>query len=228
MNRSPHAFERGTQVQAAVAPARGPDRVADVRTDDGRPAVLLREPGRDQPDDADGPRAADQRRRRGCGLVDQARASVSTTLTRSRRSRFAASRASACDRGLLGRSGEQQSRGHDRLPHPAGRVESRREGERDRLEIGRRRVDARPRQECGDAGPRGVAQALEAQPGDGPVLADDRRHVGDGPDGREIGQGEGRGGTAGQVREQRLRDLEGDTAAGEALVRVAANRGGAD
>ena len=70
------------------------------------------------------------------------------------------------------------------------------------------------------AGPGRRSQAVEAEPGDRPVLADDGRHVGDGSDGREVGEVEGRGRSAGLVREEQLRDLEGDAAPRQASVRI--------
>ena len=80
--------------------------------------------------------------------------------------------------------------------------------------------DVGPLEEGRDAGPRRAAQPLEPEPGDRPVLADDRGHVGDGPDRREVGQVERGQRAAGLVREQELGDLEGDAAARQAAVRV--------
>ena len=89
--------------------------------------------------------------------------------------------------GRLGRVvGEQEPGGLERLPHPAGRVEPRRDGERDGLEVDRGRGDPGAFEERGDPGPGRAAQPLETEPRDRPVLADDRRDVGDRPDRREV------------------------------------------
>ena len=213
-------FQGGTQVQAAVAPARGPDGVADVGPDDRGSAMVLRETRGDESDDADAPRPVDQGGGRRGGLVDHGPCLGQHPLDQVTAFEVGRLEGVGMQGGLVGRLGEQQSRGDHRLPHPAGRVEPGREREGDRLEVCRRRLDARAAEEGGDAGPRSSAQAFEPEPGDGPVLADDRRHVGDGPDGREVGQGEGRGGPAGHVGEQRLRDLEGDAGTGQPPVRV--------
>ena len=58
------------------------------------------------------------------------------------------------------------------------------------------------------------------EPRDRPVLADDRRDVGDGPDRREVGEVERGRRAAGLVGEQQLGDLERDAAPGQAAVRV--------
>ena len=123
-------------------------------------------------------------------------------------------------RGLLGRLGEEQPGGAERLPHPTRRVEPGGDREGDRLQVGRSRVDARPAEQGGDPRPGGRPQAFEADPGDRPVLADDGRHVGDGPDRGEIRERQRRCRAAGHVREERLRDLEGHAAPGDAPVRV--------
>ena len=88
--------------------------------------------------------------------------------------------------------GQQQVRGLERLPHPAGGVEPRRDGEGDGLEIDRVGRDPGPLEQGRDAGPRVASQPLEPEPRDRPVLADDRRHVGDRPDGRQVGEGRAR------------------------------------
>ena len=108
MNRSRAGLERRAEIEAAVAPARGPDDRPQLRPDDGRPAELLDEPRRDEPDDPDRPRAADDRRgrvrrrrvlgrvRRRDGSADRsARASPIACFVRSRRLRFAASSSAA-------------------------------------------------------------------------------------------------------------------------------------
>ena len=61
-------FQSGAEVQDAVAAAGGTDRVSELRADDGRSRPVVDESGRDEADDADRPRAADDRRRR-VGLV---------------------------------------------------------------------------------------------------------------------------------------------------------------
>ena len=64
------------------------------------------------------------------------------------------------------------------------------------------------------------AQALEADPGDRPVLADDRRQVGDRPDRRQVREPERGGRAAGVIGEEQLGDLERHAAPGQPPVRV--------
>ena len=116
--------------------------------------------------------------------------------------------------------GEQEARRLERLPHPAGGVEPRGDGERHRLEVDRIGLDAGPLEEGRDAGPRRAAQPFEPETRDRPVLPDDRGHVGDRSDRRQVGQVEGGQRTAGLVREQELGDLEGHAAPRQAAVRV--------
>ena len=95
-------------------------------------------------------------------------------------------------RGLGRVVGEQEPGGLERLPHPPGRVEPRGDGEGDGLEVDGLGRDPCALEERRDARARRAPQALEAEPGDRPVLADDRRHVGDGPDRREVASGRAR------------------------------------
>ena len=67
------ALEGRAEVERAVAPARGPDDVAEVRPDDRRAAAVLGQAGRDEADDPDRPRAADDRRARRPGRVGDGR-----------------------------------------------------------------------------------------------------------------------------------------------------------
>ena len=141
MNRSRAALEGRAEVERAVAPARGPDDVAEVRPDDRRAAAVLGQPGGDQADDPDGPRPADDGRgARPAPSATAARASATAVFIRSRRVRLAASSASAWTAGLDRVVGEQEPGGLERLPHPAGRVEPRRDGERRRSRGRPRRV----------------------------------------------------------------------------------------
>ena len=91
-------------------------------------------------------------------------------------------------RGLGRVLGQQEPGGLERLPHPTGGVEPRGDGEGDGLEVDGGRRDPGALEERRDPGPRRRPQPLEAEPRDRAVLADDRRDVGDGPDGREVGQ----------------------------------------
>ena len=129
--------------------------------------------------------------------------------------------------GFDGIVGQQEPRRLERLAHPARGVQAGREGERDRLEIDGGRVDPGALQQRRDAGAWMVPKPLDAEPRDRPVLADDRRDVGDGADRGQVRQLERRLGTAGQVGQQQLGDLERDAAAGEATVGVGRRRPGA-
>ena len=73
--------------------------------------------------------------------------------------------------------GQQQARGLEGLTHPAGRVEARRQGERDRVEIDRGGIDPRSLQQGGDARPR-MRRSRSRPSRDRPVLADDRGDIG--------------------------------------------------
>ena len=69
-------------------------------------------------------------------------------------------------------------------------------------------------------GPWRAPHPFETEPRDRPVLADDRRDVGDRADGGEVREVECRGGPARLVGEQELRHLEGDATPRQAAVRV--------
>ena len=156
-----------------------------------------------------------------------ARASATAVRVRSRRARFATLERVGMQ-GRLGRVlGQQEPRRLERLPHPAGRVEARREGERDRLEVDGGRVDPGALEQRGDARPRVPPEPLEPEPGDRPVLADDRRHVGDRADRGQVGQVERGLRSARQVGQEQLGDLERDAAAGQAAVRDRSRPAGA-
>ena len=124
--------------------------------------------------------------------------------------------------GGLGRILGQQEAGRlERLPHPSGGVQPRRDGEGHGLEVDRGRArsgHAPAGRRCPGrgAGP----QPLEPEPRDGAVLADDRRDVRDRPDRREVGQVERRSRAAGLVGEEQLGDLERDAAARQPPVRI--------
>ena len=123
--------------------------------------------------------------------------------------------------GRLGRVlGQEQPSGLHRLADASGRVQAGRQGERDRLEVHGRRDHPCALEEGRDPGPRRRAEALQAQSRDRPVLADDGRHVGHGPDRGEVRQGEREGRATGFVAQQQLGDLEGHAAARQSRVRV--------
>ncbi len=106
---------------------------------------------------------------------------------------------------VLGRGRQQEPRRLDGLAHPSGGVQPRRDRERDRLEVDGRRFDVGALEDRGDPGTGRGAKDRQPEAGDRPVLADDRRDVRDGPDGREIREGQRRGRSAGQVRQERRR-----------------------
>ena len=155
MNRSAQHLERGTEVERAVAPARGPDDVAEVGADDRRAATVLDKTCRHEADDADAPWAAHDRR--GCA------ASIGRPPLGPRRRRSSSGRAGSGSRPRAPRHasrrsrrivGQQQVRRLEGLPHPAGRVEPRRDGERDGLEIDGVGRDPGPLEEGRDPGSR--------------------------------------------------------------------------
>ncbi len=111
---------------------------------------------------------------------------------------------------LVDGRGEQQPGGVERLPHPPGGVEPGGEDEADRLQVHAVRAHACLRQEGGDPGPRRGPHALEAELRDRPVLAEDRHHVRDGPDGGEVRQVARLGLRAGDLAQEQARDRERD------------------
>ena len=115
---------------------------------------------------------------------------------------------------------QQQPGSLQRLPHPTGGIEPWGDGERDGLQVHRGRRDPGTFEERGDPRSWRATHPLEAQPRDRPVLADDRCHVGDGADGRQVGELESGRGATGLVGEDELRDLERDATARQAAVRV--------
>ena len=182
-------LEGRAEIEAAVAPARGPHDVAEVRADDRRPAALLGEPARHQPDDPDAPRPARRSppRRAGSPATAVARlgdrdlhevppgevgrlerigvsaASAGSSASSSRAASSASpTRPAALSRGARANATVSRSTAAGAI---AGAFEERR--------------DARSWR-----GP----QTCETQPGDRPVLADDRRHVRDRADRREVGE----------------------------------------
>ena len=115
---------------------------------------------------------------------------------------------------------QQQPGSLQRLPHPTGGIEPWGDGERDGLQVHRGRRDPGTFEERGDPRSGRATHPLEAQPRDRPVLADHRCHVGDGADGRQVGELEGGRGATGLVGEDELRDLERDATPRQAAVRV--------
>ncbi len=141
------ALEGGPEVQRSVTSTRRADHVAEFGPDDRRPAAILDQSRGNQPDDPDRPRPTHDRRAPSTGRHRPLQPGPPSTadFIRSRRVRLAASSASAWTGGLGGVLREQEVRRLDRLPHPPGRIESRGEGERDRLEVDRRRRSIRAR-----------------------------------------------------------------------------------
>ena len=138
-------------------------------------------------------------------------------LERGRRARAASTGSSVSRR--LGRV--------ERIADPPGRVEPRRDDERHGLEVHGSRRRSRRARGSPRARQRRRSQPLEPEPGDRPVLADDRGDVGNGPDRRQLGQLERPLRSAGNLGEHELGDLEGDPAAGEpwvGIVRIGALR----
>jgi hypothetical protein len=121
---------------------------------------------------------------------------------------------------LVDRGGEQEARGVQRLPHPPGRVQPRREDESDGLEVDAARADAGTRQERGDAGPRRGSHAFQSELRDRAVLAQHGRHVRDGPDRGQVRQLEGLGLRAGQLAQEQARHRERDARAREPAIGI--------
>ena len=187
---------------------------AELRPDDRRPPPLVRETRRDEPHDPDRPRTTNDGRscvvdgvRRGarlgdCGLHEVAASQVCRLED---------------DGEALGLGrvvGEQQARGVECLPHPASRVQARREAERQGLQVHVRRRRAGLRQQGGETRPRGRPQLLQPELHDRAILAEDGREIRHGADRGEIRERE-RG-----VAEEEARQREGDAAPGEPPVRV--------
>ena len=82
------------------------------------------------------------------------------------------------------------------------------------------RLDAGPGEQGGDAGPRPRAQPLQPELGDRAVLAEHRREVRHGPDRSRGRRASSASAPRRARREEQLRELEGDAAAGEPTVRV--------
>ena len=126
--------------------------------------------------------------------------------------------------GFRGILGEQEAGRLGGLPHPAGRIEPRRNGERDALEVDSIGLDAAPLEQGRQPWPRTASHEVQPKPRDRPVLPDDRSDVGDRADRREIGKLERSLAPTRQVPEQQARDLERHATAGEPAVRVRAVR----
>ena len=202
------------EMELAAAPARRADDRTQLGPDDRGPPTLIGEARRHQSDNSHRPRPADDRRRR---VVDGIR----------RDSRFGDGRAQQVaprDVGSLehggeirrfgGVVGEEQPGRVERLPHPTGRVEPRRHGEGERLEVDVRRGEPGDGEQRGETGPRLGAECLQPEADDRPVLAEHGGEVCHGPDRRQVREPEG-----GVVDEQ-SRHRERDAAAREALLRV--------
>jgi hypothetical protein len=116
---------------------------------------------------------------------------------------------------LLGCLGEQQPGCLERLAHPAGGVESRREREGDGVQVDRVGRDPRAGQEGRDPGSRIGPEPLQTQPRDRPVLAHDRRDVGHGAERRKVGQ------VQRDRAQEQMCHLERDAAAGQTPVGIA-------
>ena len=214
-------LERGAEIERAVAPARRTDDVAEVRPDDRGQSPILGQPGGDEADDPDAPGAAhDGRTTRRVVVRDGGPRLGDGRLHQVASGQVRRFEGVGVGRGLGRIVGKEEPGGLEGLPHPSRGIQSRRDGERDGLEVDGVGRDPRPFEEGRDAGPRRPPQALEAEPGDRAVLADDRRDVGDGPDGRQVGQVEGGHDPAGLVGQQELGDLERDAAAGQPAIRV--------
>jgi hypothetical protein len=115
------------------------------------------------------------------------------------------------ERPLLVRDAEQFER-QFRLAEAAGSVEARREAER-HVPGGRRLPQARQRQRRADARPRRVGEALEPEPDQGAVLAEEGRDVGDRADRRQVGELDRVGEPEAAVH--RPEQVVGDAGAGE-------------
>ena len=100
------------------------------------------------------------------------------------------------DRGELGGLGlvlgQEQARRVERLPHPAGRVQARRDRERELLQVDVRRRQAGHGQERGQPGPRRRPKPLQPELDDRAVLAEHGREIRHGADRGEIRQVEAR------------------------------------
>ncbi len=125
--------------------------------DDRGAAVILHEAGGHEPDDADAPRSVDQRGRGGRRLVDEGAGLRQRPLDEVAAFEVRGLERLGVDGRILGRLGEEQSGGPQRLPHPAGRVQARRQGKGDRLEVRRGGVDPGEREHRSDARSRGLA-----------------------------------------------------------------------
>ena len=73
-------------------------------------------------------------------------------------------------------------------------------------------------------GPRRGAERSQAEPGDGPVLADDRRDVRDGADGREVRELEAAAGPPGRSASSSCATLKATPLPGEPAVGIPAVR----
>ena len=221
------ALQGRAEVHRPVAPARGADHVAEFGADDRGPAAVLGQPPGDESDDADAPRAVEDR-----GGIGRFGAHPLARLADRDLHEVASGEVGGLEGvgvggGLDRVLGEQQLGGLERLPHPPGRVEPRRDDERDRLEVDGRGHDPGAFEECRDPGSWRGPETDQPEPRDRPVLPDDRRHVGHGPDRREVREVQGEGGTAGHVGEEQLGDLERDAAPGQPAVGIRGSRGDA-
>ena len=207
------------------------------RGHDGGAAGLIGQAARDQADDADRPLAADQqggRERRICNRDRRRRA---------RRPLWAAAfgdqpeREPSLGQGALRQTsplgiggldltgqtvrflailGQQQPRGSSRLSYPAGGVEARGHGKPDVSQVHFLRGDPGAAQQRGQAGSSGMAEPLQAKPGNRSVLAQDRSHIRDRADHGQIRQVTDGGGQVAPtvLVKQQLGELPGHAGAG--------------
>ena len=219
------------------------------RADDGGPAGLVGEPAGDEAEDPDRPRPADEhrglrpdRRRHGSrsrrapgqsshacwpgaspgsGSPNAARASASAARIRSLRVALASSRMTAsvaASSGVAASSSRAASIASPTRPAAFSRGASTKPTvSRSIAGVAR----ARPARAAPRSPGRGaVAHPLEAEAGDRPVLAHDRRDVRDRPDRREVREVAGLRLGAEQLAEQQPRDGERDARPGQAPIRV--------
>ena len=173
-------LERRAEVERAVAAARGADRVAELRADDRRSTEVLGQPRRDQPDDA----------RRSTGRGRSSRTGSPSRPPAARASRRCVSSGRAARgwrpraRRRAGRRPRRSSASRSRAASIASptRPAALSRGARANATVSRSTAAGSTRARASRAAIPGRGAAphpLESEPGDRPVLADDRRDVGD-------------------------------------------------
>jgi len=208
--------DRIGEVKPAVATSGDADDRAQVCPDERRATALLGQSTGDETHDAHRPGPMDERRRRVVDGVGRRPGLGEGRLHEVPTGDVGGLEGGRQGLGLGRIVGEQEPRRIERLPYAPGGVQARGQGESDRFDIDRLGRHAGAPQQGGDPGSAADPDPVQAEPDDRPVLAEDRRHVRDGTDRRQVRQRE----RGGPVPEEEPGEGEGDAGSGQAGVGV--------